>query len=389
MVGRSYARTGMAIRIRSGSRKKRYEVYWNNPFTGKRQSLYFSTEPEAEKEDALIKYRLKYEREWFVPESDDEAIGKDKVNEPLESVYYMYLKERQFSKKSLHWQLTSMKVALNVFGNVPIGEITKQHIEKIKAFLSETGIKGTTVRGRLSVLRTVLRWAYRNGYLTRVPDMPDMPPADYEHIVPPTVEELERILAVSPPHLQRVIILGSQLGVRVGPSELFRLTWQDVDLARRVVRVPNAQKGAKTSWREVPIRNSLHAVFSEWKRIDLESGATFVVNWKGKPVQNVKTAWRTALEKACVRRMRRYDLRHAFATEGMAVGIDPGTMASLMGHSSPLMLMKHYQHVMTKQKVAAVESLPDVDFAASLLKGNVTECVQEHVSKGKGATDKL
>ena len=49
----------MAIRIRSGSRKKRYEVYWNNPFTGKRQSLYFSTEPEAEKEDALIKYRLK------------------------------------------------------------------------------------------------------------------------------------------------------------------------------------------------------------------------------------------------------------------------------------------------------------------------------------------
>lgn len=98
MVGRSYARTGMAIRIRSGSRKKRYEVYWNNPFTGKRQSLYFSTEPEAEKEDALIKYRLKYEREWFVPESDDEAIGKDKVNEPLESVYYMYLKERQFPK---------------------------------------------------------------------------------------------------------------------------------------------------------------------------------------------------------------------------------------------------------------------------------------------------
>ena len=70
----------MAIRIRSGSRKKRYEVYWNNPFTGKRQSLYFSTEPEAEKEDALIKYRLKYEREWFVPESDDGATRKDKVN---------------------------------------------------------------------------------------------------------------------------------------------------------------------------------------------------------------------------------------------------------------------------------------------------------------------
>ena len=42
----------MAIRQRKG-RKKPWEVYWNNPFTLKRESLYVETEEEAKKQDAL------------------------------------------------------------------------------------------------------------------------------------------------------------------------------------------------------------------------------------------------------------------------------------------------------------------------------------------------
>ena len=42
----------MAIRQRVG-RKKPWEVYWNNPFTLKRESLYVETEEEAKKQDAL------------------------------------------------------------------------------------------------------------------------------------------------------------------------------------------------------------------------------------------------------------------------------------------------------------------------------------------------
>ena len=41
----------MAIRQRKG-RKKPWEVYWNNPFTLKRESLYVETEEEAKKQDA-------------------------------------------------------------------------------------------------------------------------------------------------------------------------------------------------------------------------------------------------------------------------------------------------------------------------------------------------
>ena len=54
----------MAIRQRKG-RRKPWEVYWNNPFTLKRESLYVETEEEAKKQDALKKYQLKYERDLF------------------------------------------------------------------------------------------------------------------------------------------------------------------------------------------------------------------------------------------------------------------------------------------------------------------------------------
>ena len=99
----------MAIRQRKG-RKKPWEVYWNNPFTLKRESLYVETEEEAKKQDALKKYQLKYERDSF---------RKDEVSETnqehtFESVYYLFLKEKHFSEKALNRHLANMKPAMKL-----------------------------------------------------------------------------------------------------------------------------------------------------------------------------------------------------------------------------------------------------------------------------------
>ena len=71
-------------------------------------------------------------------------------------------------------------------------------------------------------------------------------------------------------------------------------------------------------------------------------------------------AWKGALKRAGItRRIRLYDLRHAFATEAIAGGADIGTVANLMGHSSATMILKHYQYVTDKQKLTAIEALPE------------------------------
>ena len=105
------------------------------------------------------------------------------------------------------------------------------------------------------------------------------------------------------------------------------------------------------------------SIFQQWQLEDLEIGAQNLINFKGKKVFAIKTSWATMLKRSGItRRIRPYDLRHAFATEAIAAGTDIGTVARLMGHSSPNMILQHYQFVMDKQKRVAVEALPEVKY---------------------------
>ncbi|MGX8718905.1 MAG: tyrosine-type recombinase/integrase, partial [Desulfovibrio sp.] len=177
----------------------------------------------------------------------------------------------------------------------------------------------------------------------------------------------------APPHIQRVIVLGSQFGMRVGPSELFSLKWEDVDIDGQVIHVKAADKNENEPWRDVPIKESLLPVFRSWREEDMQKGCEYVVNYHNKGISNLRYGWAGTKERAGItRRIRPYDLRHAFATEAIAAGADYGTVAKLMGHSSAQMVLQFYQHVMTEQKKRAIEILPDID--DSLLK-----CAQKNV----------
>lgn len=346
----------MAIRERKG-RASPWQVYWNNPLSGKRESANFATRQEAEKHDSLIKHRIRFDRESFRWGEEEQEPTQEVT---LESCYLAYLKEKQFSKKGLSWQMDAMRYPLQKIGLLPVTSITRQHLEQLKAEMLAMPVKSASTRGRLSVLRTVLRWCVAQGHMEPV-EFPKLPPAHYEKFVPPTPAELEAIMAVAAPHIVRTVVLGAQCGVRVGPSELFTLTWDDVDLVRGVLRVHGAKKNPNAPWREVPIRESLLPLFQQWHEEDAKAGVPYLINHNGRQVSKIKTAWLAALRRAGItRRIRPYDLRHAFATELIASGVDMGTVAKLMGHSSPTMLLHHYQYVMDGQKRAAVEALPDL-----------------------------
>lgn len=345
----------MAIRtLKNGKR----QVYYRNPFTGRQESRCFDTVEAAEKFDALIKYRLKYERDGF--RRDDREEPAPKVD-TFETVFLVYLKDKVTNKKALAWQLDCTKTARALWADKPIAEIGKTDLERVKAAEEMKGVKPVTVRSRLKALRTVFRWAFARELIQDVPQFPALPVAHYKQFVPPTEEERNRMLEAAPDHLRRVIVLGAMFGLRVGPCELLRLRWDDVDLLRRVVRVRASRKNLDMPWREVPIRSDLMPIFQHWHDIDAAAGIPWVVSWAGKPVSTIKTAWAATLRRAGItRHIRPYDLRHAFGTEAVGAGQDIGTVANLMGHASPVMLLKHYQHVMTRQKVEAVEALPRV-----------------------------
>jgi len=350
----------MAIRKRHGAQGLSYQVYWNNPFTGARESKTFHTLKEARAFDSLIRHRLVHETDSFKPQE----LVRNGAERTVEDAIFLYLRDKRFSEKDTKSFLASMRLPLLTCGHIRLSDFsTDRWTELEKSLLRTPKVRGegllspAFIHGILTNLRTVLRWAHDRSMLETLPRM-HVPHPNYRKTVPPSKEEGERLYAVAPPHLRRVIILGMLLGLRVGNSELLALTWKNVDLEQGIVRIDTSRKNPGSPWREVPIHSNLIALFRDWWREDSAAGVQHLVTFNGKPIQSIKTAWNRALKAAGItRRVRPYDLRHAFASQLIANGEDVGTVAKLLGHSSPQMVYQHYQHISTAQKRSAIETL--------------------------------
>jgi integrase len=224
-----------------------------------------------------------------------------------------------------------------------------------------------TIEREISLLKAIYSWAERQ----EPPLISRNPIAKYKLSwkkesrvpLPPTPGELGAILGHSPEHLRRALILCWHLGCRPG-GEVSRITWQDVDLHRQLIRIHSAHKGGPET-RLVPFSGLLGHLL-QWRTTDMSAfgagiAAISVVHYRGKSVVSLKHSWSTAKIKAGVTRpLRLYDIRHAFATMALAAGEDLKALSEILGHSQPDTTIRHYQHVTRDQHRAVVAAIPDL-----------------------------
>lgn len=236
-------------------------------------------------------------------------------------------------------------------------------VAQVQAFLAaqrERGVMDSTAAHRVRLFRTVLTWATATGRLAASPLAGlrlHRPQA--RRIEPPTRAEAARMYRVAAPHVRRVIVLGMAAGPRIGPSELFRLAWDDVDLAAGIIRMPNAHKCTGADSRIVPVRDDIVPLLRRWAAEDAALGCPWVIHWQGKPVRCIGHAWHTARRAAGItRRITPYSLRHAMPTEALEHGADVKAVAEVMGHADPTMLLRVYQHTRFRLRKKAVNAAP-------------------------------
>jgi integrase len=255
-------------------------------------------------------------------------------------------------------------VILPILGDIPADSLTTQKLNEYVLSRIKEGKKTRTIDRELDILRSAFSWATRQdppliirnvmtNFRFNRKDDSDVP-------MPPTRQEIQRILAVAPEHLFRGLVIGWYLGTRPG-GEVSRIRWDDVDFDRWEVRVIGSRKGARST-REAPIKEgTFRAMMTSWHEQDLETGAQWVVHYRGNPVLSLKRSWTTAKRKAGItRRMRLYDVRHAFATYALQDGADIKALSEIMGHSRVETMMRHYHHVTPKARREAVEHIPDL-----------------------------
>lgn len=249
---------------------------------------------------------------------------------------------------------------LALFGGWQARRVGADQVREFLAVQKTRGVMATTAHHRVRLWRTVLAWAVETGRL------PASPLAGFRlhrprarRIDPPTRAEATRMYKMAAPHIRRVIVLGMAAGPRIGPSELFRLTWGDVELEAGYMRMPNAAKGAKDDSRIVPIRDDILPLLRAWKGEDEKQGCPWVIHWQGRPVRCIGHAWHQARKAAGItRRITPYSLRHAMPTEALEHGADVKAVAEVMGHADPTMLLRVYQHTRYRLRKKAVNAAP-------------------------------
>ncbi|MBY0282520.1 MAG: tyrosine-type recombinase/integrase [Sphingomonas sp.] len=159
------------------------------------------------------------------------------------------------------------------------------------------------------------------------------------------------------PHAVAAIRLLMLTGCRAG--EILRLQWQHVDLERGILNLPTSKTGAK----KVLIGAAAMKVLAELPRV---KGNPYVIvgESKEKPRSDLKRPWKRITNYAALTDLRLHDLRHSFASVGVASNLGLSVVGKLLGHASPATTAR-YAHIADSAERRALNDIESTIAAAA------------------------
>lgn len=144
--------------------------------------------------------------------------------------------------------------------------------------------------------------------------------------------------------------LALNTGLRL--SEMYGLTWESVNVSRRILTVSQSKNG---EMRHVPLNVTAVAVLSELRKRGDGTGRV-IRNTKGSPLSDPRHWFEPSVRAAKIRDFSWHCLRHTFASRLVMAGVDLRTIQELLGHKSIAMTVR-YSHLAPAHTLAAVERL--------------------------------
>lgn len=231
-----------------------------------------------------------------------------------------------------------LKTLVDHFGGLRVRAITHSDLEDYRAkrlqITTQRGapLSAASVNRELSLMRAILNFARRQGWLSRNPfDAGDavIKPADEvkrERVL--TFEEEERLLlACAGPrqHLLPLLICALDTGLR--KSEMLALRWADVDLQTGLIRARSSTTKTRKA-RTIGMTTRLKAELERMLESAGGDAERLIFNQK-----DMKRSFATACDLAGVEDLRWHDLRHTATTRMVEGGLAPMIVMKLTGHT--------------------------------------------------------
>jgi len=209
--------------------------------------------------------------------------------------------------------------------------------EHVSGELGTAAPARATLNRTVSMLSQALSLAHRHGQVASRPILRQLSELGNARQGFFEADQFEAVLAHLPGHLQDFALFAYLTGWRKG--EIASLTWADVDLPGRVIRLrPEHSKNAQGRmlalegelWELTERRQAAHQFTKRSQNIVYFSG--FVFHRQGKPISDFRKAWDRACREAGCPGKLFHDLRRTAVRNLIRAGVPQVVAMSISGH---------------------------------------------------------
>jgi integrase len=342
--------------------------------TGKRRNVKRRAENKTEAKEELKRLINKLEGQGEQALDGDTMTFRDlaSVYEKRKLIPAEYHGDRKVrGLRSYKTPLGYLKTLSVYFGNRRIKNITHSDVETFKQMRLKTPLSNgdertiAAVNRELELLRAILRFASRQGWLLRSPfelGTPLISKADEvrrERIL--TFEEEALLLSVCTgrrSHLKPLLIAALDTAARRG--ELFKLTWADVDLDNRLINL----RAATTKTQRGRIIGMTQRLYSELKTL-FEKSTQDKASLVFGITDTIKTSFAAACREAKIEEFRFHDCRHTAITRMVQSGMPSHLIMKVSGHTQPITFSRYVNidEQTARQAASALDRFNDTAIA--------------------------
>lgn len=305
------------------------------------------------------------------PRPKNDGMSLSAMAERWQATISQQVKESTFVK----YHTIIVNHLLPVLGEVCVEDMTHELIEGFAVSLlrgegkSARPLAPRTVSDILCVLRSILRFARRNGAIIPCDGSSvriRRQSVDIRVLTRQEQEMLCRYLYNNISPRNAGILLSLYAGLRVG--EICALRWEDIELSDRLLHVRHTMQRIQniepegprtrvvvtspksaTSARLIPLPEDLAQIIEQLpgeRRGYFLTGSDDVI---AEP-RNMQYHFHSALRRSGIQYANYHALRHTFATRCVELGFDVKSLSELLGHSTVSMTMDRYVHPSLEHK---------------------------------------
>ena len=375
-MARRKAGDGLIRKRKDGRWEGRVVVSYDESGLPKTKNVLAKTKRECQEKLDKLKASL-----GTPPKAEKKCSPDMPFGEWLDHWYRTYIRPNIRPGTRENYELRIYKHITPQLGRLPLNKLTQGDLLCFYMHLKRAGRKqyadklGKGLSDRMlrtchALIKAALQKAVDEKLLRDNPAVGcKLPPQRAKEMQVLTPEEMQRFLIQAKyDGYYEIFLVALATGLRRG--ELLALQWDDLDLDTRELRVRRTVRRTEgrllvsepktdAGFRTLLLPPSVVKVLAAYKET-IHSRWMFpspVVEDAPRDPSTLAAKMKLVLQRAGCKIVRFHDLRHTFATEALAHGMDVKTLSAVIGHVSAATTLNVYTHVTTAMQVQAARKI--------------------------------